>query len=348
MSAAHYDIAVIGAGPAGCMFARNIGKDFSVFLLDRKRGEGRLSRKPCGGLLTRKSLSVLAEHGLRVPDSLLVYPQLKKVRTISLDTGRIRYYRRNYMNMDRRLFDAWLLASVPDRVRVEIGSCRSVENDGGVFRIRYSLPDGSKRSVTCDHVVGADGADSIIRKSFFTRPSRSCIAIQQWFEENQQPGYACIFDPDTSPFCSWSVSKNGIMIFGGAFETDGCRSAFEAQKNKLAAYGYDFSSPVRAEACLMTVPRRLSDICLGHDGVYLAGEAAGLISPSSFEGISYALRSGAALAEAFNSGSNVQARYDRACQPLRLALLEKLCKRPFMYSPALRRMVMGSGLFSVR
>lgn len=54
----------------------------------------------------------------------------------------------------------------------------------------------------------------------------------------------------------------------------------------------------------MTVPRRLSDICLGHDGVYLAGEAAGLISPSSFEGISYALRSGA------GAGGGFQLRFE--------------------------------------
>ena len=42
----------------------------------------------------------------------------------------------------------------------------------------------------------------------------------------------------------------------------------------------------------------------GADGVYLVGETAGFISASSFEGISSAIRSDSALADAFRNVKN--------------------------------------------
>lgn len=53
--AGHYDIAVIGLGPAGATLARLLSPRFRVLALDRKGGEEGF-RKPCGGLLalTRK------------------------------------------------------------------------------------------------------------------------------------------------------------------------------------------------------------------------------------------------------------------------------------------------------
>jgi flavin-dependent dehydrogenase len=85
----------------------------------------------------------------------------------------------------------------------------------------------------------------------------------------------------------------------------------------------------------------------GASGAYLIGEAAGFISPSSFEGISYALSSGEALAMAFNqkNGQTAVLRvYRRRTLGLSLKIKAKCLKRPFMYVPFLRKIILKTGL----
>ena len=95
-------------------------------------------------------------------------------------------------------------------------------------------------------------------------------------------------------------------------------------------------------------PSSLSSFCTGGDGVFLIGEAAGLISPSSFEGISSAINSAVALSKAFSSRGNTLRKYNSNLLPLKLKLLMKNLKCPFMYNPLLRAAVMKSGVSSLR
>ncbi|MCL2424386.1 MAG: hypothetical protein FWD11_10940 [Micrococcales bacterium] len=69
-------------------------------------------------------------------------------------------------------------------------------------------------------------------------------------------------------------------------------------------------------------------------------------SPTSLEGISYALRSARALAAALDTGEP-ERRYWAATRSIRADLLGKHLKSPFMYNPSIRRLVMASGLLTV-
>ena len=76
-----------------------------------------------------------------------------------------------------------------------------------------------------------------------------------------------------------------------------------------------------------------------------AGEAAGFISPSSAEGISYALRSAAHLAGALEPGlEGAGARYASAALPLAIRVGLKAVKASAIYGVSVRRAVMRSGL----
>jgi len=79
--------------------------------------------------------------------------------------------------------------------------------------------------------------------------------------------------------------------------------------------------------------------------VVLVGEAAGLVSPSSAEGISFALESGAALAAGGVTGA--AARYRAAAAPLRRKVLSKVLKGALLYRPSLRNLVLASGIGAV-
>ncbi len=123
-----YDIAIIGAGPAGATLARLLSKQYRILLLDRRDlldGDNETREKCCGGLLAPDAQKILGRLGLAVPTGVLVDPQLFLVRTIDFDNQIERFYQRFYFNMDRKRFDEWLVSIIPDHVDLALG-CRFI------------------------------------------------------------------------------------------------------------------------------------------------------------------------------------------------------------------------------
>ena len=87
---------------------------------------------------------------------------------------------------------------------------------------------------------------------------------------------------------------------------------------------------------------------IGRQYRVLLGEAAGWISPSSAEGLSYAFRSACILAEVLHAGmENVERRYHSATTALRRNILLKGLKSRIVFNPPLRRIIMRLGLHSM-
>ena len=344
----YYDVAVIGAGPAGATFARELyvrRPNVRILLID---GQTDQNAKPCGGLLSPDAQKVLAEFELTLPCAVLADPQIFSVHTIDLQAGVTRLYQRHYLNMDRLCFDRWLLSLVPDSVQIVNGRCTEIRCENG-FALHVQTRDG-EHAYHAQALVGADGASSIVRRQFYRRQPYKYVSIQQWYALStpEIPAYACIFDPQTSDSCSWLIRKDDCTIFGGAFAKSHSRESFDAQKARLEEHlGVQLGEPIKTEACQVCSPRRMRDFVTGKDGVYLIGEAAGLISASSFEGISSAMLSGRMLAEAFTQ-KDVARAYRKATRRLRCKLYGKTFKRSILCSPVLRKCIMKSGVQSVK
>ena len=102
---------------------------------------------------------------------------------------------------------------------------------------------------------------------------------------------------------------------------------------------------------MVSRPHFLGGICRGADNAFLLGEAAGFISPSSLEGISFALASAESLGQAFSKGKNsedILRVYRQKTRKLCIKVKCKCIKRPFMYQQFLRTCILKTGIGSIK
>lgn len=344
----HFDVAIIGLGPAGAALARQLAGKKRVLALDKKqqRGTGGFM-KPCGGLLAPDAQRSFIRAGITLPMQVLADPQIFSVQTLDVQTGIERNYQRSYLNIDRHAFDLWMKSLIPDSVTVHHDAlCRKIWRENDLWHLTYVV-DGETHQATADSLVGADGANSMVRRLLYPdHEIRKYVALQQWFRDTHpSPFYSCVFDNETTDCYAWSISKDGYFIFGGAFAMKEGREHFEELKNRLVPFDFRFGEVVKNEKCTVLCPSRWKDFVCGKDNAFLIGEAAGFISASSLEGISYALDSAEILAGVLHAEPvNANAAYRRETRGLRLKLMGKVVKNRCLTTPWIRAAIMKSGV----
>ena len=98
---------------------------------------------------------------------------------------------------------------------------------------------------------------------------RKYVAIQQWFaEKHPVPFYSCIFDNAITDCYSWSISKDGYFIFGGAYPMKDGQTRFTTLKEKMNAFQFQFGKAVKSEKCTVLFPSRWQDFVCGKDNAF--------------------------------------------------------------------------------
>jgi flavin-dependent dehydrogenase len=358
-----YDIGIIGAGPAGTTLARLAARNHRVLLLNSGL------QKCCGGILAPEAQKLLAQLDLALPKSVLADPQPFAVTIIDAKSKLIRHYARQYVNINRSKFDQWLLSMLPDSVDVRTNAIyrkAEIENEtpdsNNCINVHFN-ENGKQHSEKVKLLIGADGAASSVRRQFFkSEPKmKKYIAFQDWFDNSEikiesEPSlninflnnYVGIFNNDLTDFYCWTIPKNEQLIIGGAmpFLPD-ARKRFDNFKSYLNSIGLKTGQIKKHELCLILRPMSTSAINLGKDQILLIGEAAGLISPTSAEGISFAIASATAMAIALNS-KHILNEYKKNIRNIICNMKLKYLKSPAMFNSHLRKLVMKSGITALR
>ncbi|SDE20147.1 geranylgeranyl diphosphate reductase [Limimaricola pyoseonensis] len=292
-----FDVVVVGGGPAGATAAEDLARaGHAVALLDR---EGRI--KPCGGAIPPRLIADFA-----IPDELLV-AKITTARMVS-PTGRhvdIAIENGFVGMVDRKDFDPFLRARAAAAGATRLaGTYLGVEREGGVTRLRYrDKASGEERAVATRLVIGADGARSRVARAELPGGDRIPY-VMAYHEIVAAPSGAgwdpsrcdVVYDGRVSPdFYGW-VFPHGASASIGMGSGQGRVDLKAATATLRAASGLADCETLRREGAPIPL-KPLERWDNGRD-VVLAGDAAGVVAPSSGEGIYYAMVGGRLAAEA--------------------------------------------------
>ena len=305
-----YDVAVVGAGPAGsaaALAARRAGA--SVVLLDRAAFP---RDKPCGDGIAPHALDVLAALG--VPDAAAGYAPVPRLRLVS-PAGAVvaRRLARPAYTIPRRVFDHRLVAAAVSSgavLRRHTVRRVTVEPD------RVTL-DGAVAART---VVGADGAGSVIRRALGQAGNPDghlALAIRGYGPAAPgEPEQRIVTAAAQWPAYAWTFPIGDGRANVGYGEILRGRPLTRAHLlDRLAALLPDLDPAAVTDLRAHLLPLSTHRPAVGQGRLLLAGDALSLINPFTGEGIFYAVLSGAlagaAAARAVRDGA-AAARYAAA------------------------------------
>lgn len=333
----HYATIVAGAGPAGILAARHAAERGPVLLAEA----GPLPRnKSCGGMLHGLSLETLRPYGA-VPESIVSTPRTVNFRYHDWDRQIRKVTTLEFLNVSRAGFDEWLLSLLPDDVEVAPRAAVSaVTEDAG--RVIVTLDSGGHRTaVTADLLIGADGARSQVRRALGLRESSSYVTLQDFITISApiEPYFDCIYMRGIGDEFAYAyiVPKGDVALIGSVFYPK-TKRPWEKQDQVVALLREripQLGEKTHRESAAALYLRSPEDILPGSGRVLLAGEAGGFMSPSSGEGISYALRTGrdAGIAAAGDPARALE-RYLELTDPIRADLRRRFRWLPIMESRA--------------
>lgn len=332
----HYGVIVVGAGPAGVMAALHASERGSVLLMD----VAALPRdKSCGGMLHELTIEALAPYG-EVPQEIILDPEHVHFRYVDWDRRILKATELRFLNVDRAGFDDWLVSLLPSSVEV-VGTLGLESVDQGPDGVDvHCKNDGENITLRCDNLIGADGARSGTRRALGVGANLSYVTLQDYvtIEGDVPPYFDCVYMREIGDSFGYAyvVPKGDRAIVGSVFYPK-TKRPWEKQDQVLRLLRDrmpQLGESVKREACAALYVRSAEDIVTGVGRVILAGEAAGFMSPTSGEGISYALRSGIAAGKAVasNDPDNALAAYTRETRTLASDIHRRLRWLPIMES----------------
>jgi len=298
-----YDIIVVGAGPGGATAARSCAqKGFKTLLIEK---ESLPRYKPCGGCLSPKTVRLLPFDLSSILENTIF---AAKFSYCGKNPVSIRTEKPMAFMVMRERFDQFLIErSLQEGVElIEGNRVIRIEERGDGIEVELSRGERFQ----CEYLIGADGPESVVARSFSLRPSRensSGVAI-----ESEIPFESVLKFPREDLSCihldfggvpngyGWVFPKKKCLSIGvgGMFQEGGKlnpRKYYNTFTERLpylnkGEVGRVMGHPLPA---FYDEGQRVS-----RGKVLLVGDAAHLMDPLMGEGIYYAIKSGRLAAEA--------------------------------------------------
>ena len=293
-----YDVVVVGGGPSGATAAEDLARaGRKVAMLDRA---GRI--KPCGGAVPPRLID-----DFHIPESQIV-AKISTARMISPTQRHVDIPSENgYVGMvDREHFDEFL------RVRANMagadrftGTFLRIERDEDGASVLYrDKATKEERRLETKLIIGADGARSAVARAEvdggdtipYVIAYHEIIKAPDAVGEYDPERCDVIYDGAISPdFYGWVFPHGNSASVGMGTGIDGV-DLKKATADLRVASGLSECETIRREGA--PIPLKPLDKWDNGQDVVLAGDAAGVVAPSSGEGIYYAMAGGRVAATA--------------------------------------------------
>jgi len=324
---ARYDVAIIGAGPAGSSAALTLAeRGVRVALLERARFP---RYKTCGAGIVGRAVQVLPAAARQAVERECHTAELNM-----LDSDmQFRVTRKEpvvWMSMRDKL-DHILAKNAQQAGAFLEEECNVVNAKNGKEGVTIET---SKGDLVASYAILCDGALSSIAKKVGWAETRTLFPAVEW-EVSVSPDifekfrHAARFDFGLVPQgYAWLFPKGSHLSVGVASMRRTRVSLNAALRRHLASLGIEAGENVSRHGAVVAMGHREGGF-MKHRFL-LAGDAAGFADPVSGEGISFATASGKAAASALLNGRLIERNVEEAY----LAILEEtiLCElRPALY-----------------
>ena len=314
-----FDVVVIGGGPSGATAANDLARaGVDVAFLDRA---GRI--KPCGGAIPPRLI-----EDFSIPEEQLV-AHIQTARMISPTQRLVDIpIEGGFVGMvDREHFDEFLrVRAVQSGAERVTGTYLRLERDAkGTHVIYRDKASGEEMRLLTKLVIGADGARSNVAKTEVPGGDKIPYVIA-YHEIIKAPVGSNLYDPGRcdviydgkiSPdFYGWVFPHGQHASVGMGTGIDGI-DLKQATADLREASGLTGCETIRREGA--PIPLHPMDRWDNGRDVVLAGDAAGVVAPSSGEGIYYAM-----------VGGRVAATAAQACLATGRASTLRLARKMFM------------------
>jgi len=286
-----FDVAVVGAGPAGASAAHELERLGADYVLVDRCSFPR--SKPCAGVLTPKIEETL---GTLPPGAFERRVRGYFLHTLSGRTFISRFPHPGY-TVNRASFDSFLLSRL--RTRPVVARFLGLEQNRGWVRVRTSGGE-----LACRYLIGADGSGSRVRASLGIRPGPMVLACQTTIPMppskvlRRTGGWFHVFYTVPGGY-GWVAPHRACLRVGvgSALPGAGGRrslSEFLRRTDVRRLTGGKGGRGLEAHRIPAGGPLRT----LSKGRALLAGDAGGFVFPGTGEGIRFAILSGAVAARA--------------------------------------------------
>ena len=298
-------IAVVGAGPAGAWASILLARrGHSVTLIDPQAPW----EKPCGGGVTAKALSSFG-----IFESDLPRNHIDRVTIYFGDTRSVTVTPKEPVAvLSRRELSKYLLEEA-EKSGVSIVKSRVTQIQQTARGWRVS---GRDTSVQSDFLIGADGATSLVRRTVSVAlPAEDLCVTLGYFIPGNFPSQMKIYFVPAFEGYIWSFPRPNHTSYGLITRA---KSGWTSRAKTLLSNFIiaDLGSDVLEQAEFYSAPVP----CLGPSSWKknqvsgerwaLVGDAAGLVDPITGEGIYYAFKSAAILAETIDKPDRYAAKVE--------------------------------------
>ncbi|HWR44158.1 geranylgeranyl reductase family protein [Sporomusa sp.] len=286
----HYDVIVVGAGPAGCIAAKRLGQGgLKVLMIEQRRVIG--SNVQCAEFVP---LTISRHAALRASD---IAQHVQGIKTF-INGKLVSTLRAPGYVLNRVLWDEYQ-AQLAKAAGVSIMTATRVSGiDGKDLRVSNGA---QSREISADFILGCDGPRSIVSKKLENEPQEMCVALQVERMLTKPLDHAEIyFDPAYYGGYAWVFPKGKTANVGVAIHAsykDKLKSALADFCRKTVSMGV-IQAGAASVATGGLIPAGGLVKNLANDHMLVAGDAAGCTHPITGAGIMNAVVSGDLAARA--------------------------------------------------